>query len=288
MKKRMIRKFLPALLCLCLLVALTAVTAFAADPEPSSVFDASTEIFTINGVELPKTDQPKPYPDMFPDMKGLMPGDKVVQEISVQVKNAGSNTVRLTLQAEDTEDNPTDQDFDRLMAEEGVTLTVEFEGKSYTGLLSEIAATAEDGAAAAGIPLGSYTYGANAKTMTATLEIPLTAGNGIQDLFAHLGWVIRAEIIPGGGGDDPTPTPKPTPIPIPTEEPEPPEEEEDFEEGDVPLSGLSEDEEDFGNEDVPLANLPQTGLLWWPVPVLICVGAALLIVGAVRRKKNED
>ncbi len=32
--------------------------------------------------------------------------------------------------------------------------------------------------------------------------------------------------------------------------------------------------------------LPQTGLLWWPVPVLAAMGLALLILGAVSKRKN--
>ena len=32
--------------------------------------------------------------------------------------------------------------------------------------------------------------------------------------------------------------------------------------------------------------LPQTGLLWWPVPVLAAAGLALLIVGALLKRKN--
>lgn len=32
--------------------------------------------------------------------------------------------------------------------------------------------------------------------------------------------------------------------------------------------------------------LPQTGVLWWPVPLLTCVGLALIIAGIVRRRRN--
>ncbi len=34
-------------------------------------------------------------------------------------------------------------------------------------------------------------------------------------------------------------------------------------------------------------HIPQTGQLWWPVPVLACGGLASLIIGVVRRKGNE-
>lgn len=33
--------------------------------------------------------------------------------------------------------------------------------------------------------------------------------------------------------------------------------------------------------------LPQTGQLWWPVPVLLCGGLFCLVMGAVRRRKDE-
>lgn len=35
-------------------------------------------------------------------------------------------------------------------------------------------------------------------------------------------------------------------------------------------------------------HLPQTGLLWWPVPVLLCAGLCLTGIGAARRRRAED
>ncbi len=34
--------------------------------------------------------------------------------------------------------------------------------------------------------------------------------------------------------------------------------------------------------------LPQTGMLWWPVPILACAGLALLITGLILRRKQGD
>lgn len=34
--------------------------------------------------------------------------------------------------------------------------------------------------------------------------------------------------------------------------------------------------------------LPQTGQLWWPVPVLICLGLACIAVGLIRRRRDWD
>lgn len=33
--------------------------------------------------------------------------------------------------------------------------------------------------------------------------------------------------------------------------------------------------------------LPQTGQLWWPIPILIAAGVLLIVVGAVRKKKSK-
>ena len=33
--------------------------------------------------------------------------------------------------------------------------------------------------------------------------------------------------------------------------------------------------------------LPQTGLLWWPVPLLACAGLALVLAGAGARRRGR-
>ena len=46
-------------------------------------------------------------------------------------------------------------------------------------------------------------------------------------------------------------------------------------------------EEELPDEPVPLGNLPQTGVTWWPVPILLCLGILFLTAGAIRRRRNE-
>lgn len=58
--------------------------------------------------------------------------------------------------------------------------------------------------------------------------------------------------------DDDEPTPTPTPPPTPTPAPNAP------------------------------PKLPQTGVLWWPVPVLLFAGAIMILFGLFRRKENND
>ena len=49
-----------------------------------------------------------------------------------------------------------------------------------------------------------------------------------------------------------------------------------------------EPDEDIPDETPPQGPvLPQTGVLWWPVPVLACCGMTLFLVGWIKRQKEE-
>lgn len=41
------------------------------------------------------------------------------------------------------------------------------------------------------------------------------------------------------------------------------------------------------SDDTP-PSLPQTGQLWWPVPVLLCAGLLCVVIGLLRRRGSED
>ena len=53
----------------------------------------------------------------------------------------------------------------------------------------------------------------------------------------------------------------------------------------VSLSGAVEVLED---PEVPLASLPQTGQLWWPVPMLAMGGMISLLLGLIRNRRSQD
>lgn len=103
--------------------------------------------------------------------------------------------------------------------------------------------------------------------------------------------VFENEPIPGPGPlptPTPTPGPDPTPtppgIPVPSDPPGPAVTGQPAEPG-----GDGEPEEDIFVDDVPLGPLPQTGQLWWPVPVLGVLGLSLLLAGILetRRRRNR-
>ena len=99
----------------------------------------------------------------------------------------------------------------------------------------------------------------------------------------------------------PEPTPGPTPVPTPTPEPTPP--------GPTPVPTSTPEPTPPGPTPVPTSTpiprpvptpistpppkptLPQTGMLWWPVPILLVSRAALMLFGWVRYrfgKNNEN
>ena len=46
-----------------------------------------------------------------------------------------------------------------------------------------------------------------------------------------------------------------------------------------------EDLDDPDNPEDP--RLPQTGMLWWPVPVLAAAGLLLIVMGCIRRRTGD-
>ena len=41
------------------------------------------------------------------------------------------------------------------------------------------------------------------------------------------------------------------------------------------------------SEEVPLVSLPQTGQLWWPVPLLLAGGVMMILIGIIYQKKGN-
>lgn len=61
----------------------------------------------------------------------------------------------------------------------------------------------------------------------------------------------------------------------------------ELEDGDTPLGGLPTYDTILPG-DVPLGFLPQTGQLWWPVPILAALGLILFAAGWARERSGEE
>lgn len=111
-------------------------------------------------------------------------------------------------------------------------------------------------------------------------EVSIRGWSSTIDSDDGRNYVVENRRPSGGGGDDPGGN-------------DPPDEVE-IDEPDVPLSvppleDLPEppEEIEIDDPDVPLGDLPQTGQLWWPVPLLAVSGMFLLLVGWGRNRRGS-
>ena len=124
--------------------------------------------------------------DLFENFKGLMPGDKVSQEILVE--NTTWHGLRIWLRAEPV--NQLQKDFlDQLK----LTVTAD------NGKIFEAVAGEQDGLAPTkerpwGVPLG--VFDTNGKTtLTATIEVPIELGNEYMGQMGIVPWTFTVEEV---------------------------------------------------------------------------------------------
>ena len=164
-----------------------------------------------------------------------------------------------------------DYDFNDLSADEVTALA----GTDVTGLDSYTGKTDAEGKVTIGsLPIGMYLVklidGGNFSMTSFVAPVPVGGSSG---------WDFTVEAKPKVEYDEPY-------VP-PYDPPEEPTEEIPDEE--VPKDQPEEELEEIEDEDVPLAELPDTGLLQWPIAVLIAGGILLFTIGMVvdrRARKN--
>lgn len=128
------------------------------------------------------------------------------------------------------------------------------------------------------------------------MEVNVPAGYTVHYNF-EVGWTGITNTYDGGGGSDPPPPddppnnpPNQPPNNPPNDPPEVPIEDPDVPLGNVtppPVKDDPPEEIELDDPDVPLGDLPQTGMLWWPVPVMAVSGLILLLIGIVRHRNGE-
>lgn len=197
----------------CLLALGTVAVTWAANTEPTIVFDVATKEFHfLNCEEYSYGDENgdgvfEMYPDLFPSIRNAMPGDSFSQAIRVKVINIGADVVKMSLLAE----NPND-DYAKLLyhaaddAENNypATLRVSFPALN-TGnrVFQTIKERVVGGRRLSyteplGTPvyLGAFSNLSREREINVNFDIPIQAGNELQGLCATIDWVFVAEIMP--------------------------------------------------------------------------------------------
>lgn len=246
------------LAALALTVVISGSMAFAAAAADSSVtYKGGAENFVF----VPGNT------DLFQNFKGVMPGDTLTQTITVKNTVSTSHGVNIYLRAESYDE--TAEAFLKQM-----TLIV----KQGETILSDASAD-QKGGLTENVSLGNFSAGEEAQ-LDASLKVPLEMGNEFQAASADIVWVFTAEEITGGGSGWGSSGGSSTggsgggrgsiittgSVIIPEEQ--------------IPLVPVE--------EIPPSGRLPQTGQLWWPVPILAASGALCLKAGLIRGKERRQ
>ncbi len=163
------------------------LTAMATETVPTVSFSGETEKFTFANVDTYFDSEGKEIPDLFTELKGVMPGDTIAQSISVKTTGMkDSDEVRIYLQSKTT-----DPVYLDIMKQ--IEMTVKNGSENITAKMSDT------------VLLGTYEADSTAD-ITVEVDIPITLGNEVKNLTAKTDWIFIAEVIedvkPPKTGDD--------------------------------------------------------------------------------------
>lgn len=207
------KKILAILVAAAMLGGLLGVMAGAQNKIPTVIFDAASGQFTIKEFPIVKTEDGKAqtyYPDLFPGLKNMMPGDSAAQDIKVKVINASGKNVTLYLKAERPDGQPTVENERPVYANGELVYENNADpvNSDYAELFTKSDEIPYPATLSVALPNGETTDGVlnngvvslgrfqsnTEKEITVTFALPIEAGNEVAGKVAHLGWVFTAEV----------------------------------------------------------------------------------------------
>lgn len=169
---------------ICLLAVLSvlvgcAVTAYAADGNVLYTENAGAFVF-FPGSEYSLS-------DLFPNFKGVMPGDSLEQKITV--KNDASNDVKVDIYIRSLGAHEDSREFLSQM-----TLRVKKSEENDMAYMFDAAAS-ETAQLSDWVCLGTL-YSGGVVNLDVILDVPVTMGNEFQNKIGYLEWEFKAEEFP--------------------------------------------------------------------------------------------
>lgn len=236
-------KLMTALVLVVMLLATMCVTAFA-DGNVTYEGNAKEFIFAPGSKYSPT--------DLFTDFKGVMPGDKLTQQVIVKNTAGADKIVRIYMRA--------------LGAQEGSEKFLNQMSLTVTGNEELFNAPADQTAQLTDwVLLGEFDSGAEV-ALDVTLNVPLTMDNEFQAGIGYLDWQFKVEeeeIPPVDGGDEDDPGDEPGDKP-----------------GDKPGTKGDDSARPGTGDTMNMA-------LWGGVSVVCVLGLVFLIVTKNRKNKEK-
>lgn len=182
------KKKLRILIVAALVIALSAgagILAFSQTSDPTVTLNGSTQAFEFSNTVGAEN-------DLFVNMKNVMPGDTIEQQIVVRATNIGNQTAQISLRvepplAETQQRNGSGNDYEELLNNDNVKLNVYNGG---TLLSSDTLGT--------GVSLGGFDNN-QSRMLTVRLVVDKKAGNELAGLQGEVDWVFYGEVTGGGG-----------------------------------------------------------------------------------------
>lgn len=178
--KKMIRRMFALLLC----AAMLSTAAYAAGGQVTYDGHAQEFIFAP-GSEYSPT-------DLFPNLKGLMPGDCITEQVTVKTDTKSGMITKIYMRALGaTEGDLATQAQSEALLEQ---LTMTVSKNSGSDKLFEAPAN-ETAQLTDWVLLGTFAPGAQV-VLDVTANIPLEMGNEFQDAVGYLDWQFKVEETP--------------------------------------------------------------------------------------------
>ncbi len=155
---------------------LLGMTAMASEVVPTVSFSGKTETFTFANTAISVDAEGKEVPDLFTELKDVMPGDTITQNISMKTTDMRNcDEVRIFLKSETT-----DPVYLDLLDQ--IHVKVKNGSEDITAKMSDT------------VLLGDFAADSTTD-ITVEVEFPITLGNEVKNLKAKTDWIFIAEIM---------------------------------------------------------------------------------------------